>query len=453
MADDDGRRLARESEAKVEQLLQEVSRLQAQVESFAKTSQQGEVASSNPLASAVEAAQQVPDAKWRGTDRLVPPGNFHQVTAVRCLDNDSPAQRRVLRALSSFAVLALQMQVLIGVTAGASNESCRSNVDCGPGWICAARGACVLCLDNGVNDGKTAWWADDATNATAFCSQPNLADYPDGVAGCDACYDPAIGSDTWNRGRNSAQEIHDAVSIMRSVDWLALVLVSLVVGLNIASELEDIKLCQFLAQQRGGESESSLAASPAWVRPALFMLAAARQFGFLPMVSQSIPALVMWRGSDALSICFNGLAVLFLLEIDDILFAHFMPSSARAEILRTGRPIIGEAEANLLAVTKPLHAVVVAFVIVSQILIAGLTSRWQHGMPMMFGAFWLCGLAEAATNKTGNDENVVDSSFGKRFGVVLVSALLGLGWLAVMAVTSGEMYEMHDDNGASRSSE
>lgn len=441
-----------DSEAKVEQLLIEVSRLQAQVESLAKTSQQSET-SSNPLATAVGAEQQVADAKWQGTDRLVPPGNFHQATAVSCLDNDSPTQKRVLRVLSSFAVLALQMQVLIGVMAGASNESCRNNVDCGPGWICAARGACVLCLDNGVNDGKTAWWADDATNATAFCSQPNLADYPDGVAGCDACYDPAIGSDTWNLGRNSAQEIHDAVSIMRSVDWLALLLVSLVVGLSIASELEDIKLCQFLAQQRGRESESSSNASPSWVRSVLFILAAARQFGFLPIVLQTIPALVMWRGSDALSICFNGLAVLFLLEIDDILFAHFMPSSARAEILRTGRPTIGEAEAYLLAVTKPLHTVVVAFVIVSQIVIAGLTRRWQHGMPMMFGAFWLCGLVEAAINRTGENAKVVDSFAGTRFGLVLVSALLGLVWLAMMAVASGQMYEMHDDDGASRFSE
>ena len=36
----------------------------------------------------------------------------------------------------------------------------------------------------------------------------------------------------------------------------------------------------------------------------------------------TIPRLVWFRGSDAMSICFNALAVLFILELDSAIFEY-----------------------------------------------------------------------------------------------------------------------------------
>jgi hypothetical protein len=40
------------------------------------------------------------------------------------------------------------------------------------------------------------------------------------------------------------------------------------------------------------------------------------------VVTMTIPRLVWFRGSDALSICFNSLAVLFILELDNAIFEY-----------------------------------------------------------------------------------------------------------------------------------
>ena len=101
--------------------------------------------------------------------------------------------------------------------------------------------------------------------------------------------------------------LQDATLRMRGGDWAAMALVACVVGLYCAGELRDIKLCQLTFEQRDGAS------APAWVRGVLFALIALRQYAFLPNVVHIVAMLVIHRGSDAISICFNALAVLFLL--------------------------------------------------------------------------------------------------------------------------------------------
>ena len=45
-------------------------------------------------------------------------------------------------------------------------------------------------------------------------------------------------------------------------------------------------------------------------------LGGARRWVFLPMLSLTVPLLVMIKGGDAMSVCFNTVAVLFLCDID-----------------------------------------------------------------------------------------------------------------------------------------
>ena len=73
--------------------------------------------------------------------------------------------------------------------------------------------------------------------------------------------------------------------------------------------------------------------------------------------------LVLHRGSDAISICFNGVAVLFLLDVDVYLFEFWVPEKMRERMEEFGAPTVSEDDARYLAILKRYHAVLVAFFI------------------------------------------------------------------------------------------
>ena len=86
---------------------------------------------------------------------------------------------------------------------------------------------------------------------------------------------------------------------MRGTDTATLLFVSALVGLSISNELRDIKLCEITFESRNGPS------APVWVQAALFILGSWRQYAFLGMLAHIVAMLVLHRGSDAISICFN----------------------------------------------------------------------------------------------------------------------------------------------------
>ena len=50
-------------------------------------------------------------------------------------------------------------------------------------------------------------------------------------------------------------------------------------------------------------------------RLALTLLGGVRRWVFLPMLVGAVPILVLVKGGDALSVCFNTIAILFLTEV------------------------------------------------------------------------------------------------------------------------------------------
>ena len=46
------------------------------------------------------------------------------------------------------------------------------------------------------------------------------------------------------------------------------------------------------------------------------------------VVTMTIPRLLWFRGSDALSICFNSIAVLSILELDYAIFEYYLAPAA-----------------------------------------------------------------------------------------------------------------------------
>ena len=91
-------------------------------------------------------------------------------------------------------------------------------------------------------------------------------------------------------------------SVMATVDWLALVFASYVIGLTIAGEVKDIQLCG-IAAERAGEN-----IAPRW-RQALSFLSGIRRWVFLTAFGWIVPNLVALKGGDALNVCFNTIAM------------------------------------------------------------------------------------------------------------------------------------------------
>jgi hypothetical protein len=126
---------------------------------------------------------------------------------------------------------------------------------------------------------------------------------------CDACVHAATG-DVSTLEEKALMRMN--VASMKAVDWCALVLASGLVGLTVIGERKDIELCT-LAMRHAPDSGR-------YWRWSLVLLNGVRQWVFLPGLTGAISSLVMWRGSDSLSICLNTVAILFLAEVIHLLF-------------------------------------------------------------------------------------------------------------------------------------
>jgi hypothetical protein len=71
---------------------------------------------------------------------------------------------------------------------------------------------------------------------------------------------------------------------------------------------QDIALCAIAIGHAGDRLSRSS-------RLALTLLGGVRRWVFLPMLVDAVPILVLFKGGDALSVCFNTIAILFLTEV------------------------------------------------------------------------------------------------------------------------------------------
>ena len=161
----------------------------------------------------------------------------------------------------------------------------------------------------------------------------------------------------------------------------------------------------------------------------LSLLGGMRRWTFLPMLVGSAPVLVMFRGGDALSICFNTVAMLFLCEIDNLLYAILLPERERARVEVEGRVELGEAEAAALMRTKVVHMVVLVVAVPCTVVGGGSGNDFVvFFLPPL--AFWLAGVTEAVLGSAGAGEAC------KEVGKVTGRCLLGLVGLSVLYLLS-----------------
>ena len=118
----------------------------------------------------------------------------------------------------------------------------------------------------------------------------------------------------------------DRIDSMGAQDWVTLFLASLVVAFAAFAEIRDCMLCEIALREILKQREV-----PQGWRYAIRGLNFARYFLLLPNIIISVVALVLNAGGDVKSVCLNTVAVLFLLEIDNLAFLHGLGERTRME--------------------------------------------------------------------------------------------------------------------------
>ena len=146
-----------------------------------------------------------------------------------------------------------------------------------------------------------------------------------------------------------------------------------------------------------------------------------RRWVFLPALVLTVPILVTVKGGDALNVCLNTVAILFLCEIDDITFALGLSERVRARVEDAGRVELADVEAGALARTKATHVLLIVLFV--------LFAVWARDAQMAmlsFPAFFLGGVAESFV------PGATAAETGKRLCKVLLAAVSGFIWWFAM---------------------
>ena len=120
--------------------------------------------------------------------------------------------------------------------------------------------------------------------------------------------------------------VRERVDSMMIGDWLTLGLASLVVAFAVFAEIRDAMLCDIALRDISKRREV-----PRGWRYAIRGLNYARYFLLLPYVILSVMSLVHEDGGRVKYVCLNTVAVLFLLEVDNMAFLHGLGERTRME--------------------------------------------------------------------------------------------------------------------------
>ena len=100
--------------------------------------------------------------------------------------------------------------------------------------------------------------------------------------------------------------------------------------------------------------------------------------------------MVAVRGADALNISLNTVAILFICELDDILYQLGLPERLKTRIDAEGRVALNDEEASALFSMKAAHvvAVVVSVLALVSSLGTGQASSRRNGCSSPTRCFW-----------------------------------------------------------------
>lgn len=173
---------------------------------------------------------------------------------------------------------------------------------------------------------------------------------------------------------------------------------------------------------------------PRW-RYCILLLLAVRQWVFLGLLCAAVPTLVLWRGADALSICLNAVALLFLAEIDDALFHFGLPSRLRGKMEAVARRLeLSESQRSALDRSSYAHLLLVVVVVLGTVQFGGsLPAGFWTGVvafPPRFiflaGGLWDTVTAAAAAATTGSGGAAAQGRFAPALAKICGKFAVGL---------------------------
>jgi hypothetical protein len=327
-----------------------------------------------------------------------PASNLHQCTVYFLTseaEEDAERRRKVGPVLLAvgYSVVLVQAGTASQLFWGSTNPSYKHNDYCDLGFYCgellnSARGQ-RQCFGCGTSppilmqtdvDGNTYNKFNDPNfvgyNTTALamlCADPVPSDGVssitsgvfehslDGVvAFCERCFHPSTTHPT-TAGTIDPMTLTsragDLVSSMDPFDWLALTFSATVVAFAVCKELFDIELCSLALNQATGGAKAG-------TRLAIRVLNGIRRWVFLPCLMTVVPLLVVVHGSDALSVCFNTVAILFMTEIDNLCYAA-LSRDLRERMEEAGRVTMTREQTTIMSRSRLIHVcgIVVAVLI------------------------------------------------------------------------------------------
>ena len=235
------------------------------------------------------------------------PTSFHQATIYYGLERpDTPPQRKYGLLATSIGIVFLQCFVATGLGQGVTLSTCSEPSDCSRGTFCD-EGICDFC-----------WLTHKSccrTNSTGTCviAEKNR----EGM--CTTC--------TTSKGWETFQDVvKERVDSMLVQDWITLLLASFVIAFAVFAEIRDVLLCEIALRDISKRREV-----PRGWRFAINGLNYARYICLLPNIIVSVTSLVHEDGGRVKYVCLNTVAVLFLLEVDNLAFLHGLGERTRME--------------------------------------------------------------------------------------------------------------------------
>ena len=303
------------------------------------------------------------------------PTNLHHAAIAVCTNPNKPLRWRLGMLFGDVVVILAQLLVLVSLWFGVGRNICASHGECNAGyWCMVSQKRCDMCLMSLFEPTGFCAMGAPPPGAAAQAPPPAVtfvqlwntviaggdvmakgvvpADFP---AHCAGCYSDSTGYTF--RGK----VISARVRMMKLPDHLALCFAALIIALCVTNELRDVQLGARLRRRPEGASAGRVGSG--WY--AIFwLLDAIRRFALLGALPSTVSALVSEKGADTLNICLNAVAVVFCLEVDNLLFDHGVSVALREWCCGHARPTLGASDTRAIENSKTVSIAAVTLSII-----------------------------------------------------------------------------------------
>ena len=329
--------------------------------------------------------------------------SIHFVGAQIALDLHAPSRSRLIAVLGMLALVGLQQMVGIALMFSMSNlgGSCVSHGDCGRAAYCASTvtpawtggptftyefvsvihsfpahaadvlGTCRSCeafdlpdpldMRSVITEHRGEQWS------TLKCTDRGLFGpwTAEAEAACEGCMHHGHFLHSYQLSVLNARSMH-------VMEWCALLFVALFVSLKVAAEARELTLLRLWVRRRKWPasppssaeeafSSSAPTRSVAFARAALLFVCGLRHYVVLPCIVTVVPMFLLCDRADALSICLNALAALFVLDADNLLFSDGITDRHRRGT-QPEQMLLSALDARRLARSHGMHMFATLFV-------------------------------------------------------------------------------------------